>query len=117
MLVAVALDLVVLGFLKYYAFFADVVGLDFRYSTGLTRPDFFDWPAHAQARTAALQPEVVLFLVGPNDSQPLVTDGLRHEPRTEGFVAAYTHLSDAGAARLAHHLLDVLDDRHALSSR
>lgn len=69
----------------------DVVGLEFRYSTGLTRPDFFDWPAHASAQLAALEPEVVLFLVGPNDSQPLVQEaGVAHSPRTAGFDAAYT---------------------------
>ena len=67
----------------------DVVGLEFRYSTGLTRPDFFDWPAHAAAQVRALDPELVLFLLGPNDSQPLVEGGVRHDPGTDGFDAAY----------------------------
>ena len=67
----------------------DVVELEFRYSSGLTRPDFFDWPAPAAARLPTLQPEVVLVLLGPNDSQPLVEDGVTHQPRTDGFDAAY----------------------------
>lgn len=68
----------------------DVVQLEFRYSTGMTRPDFFDWPAHAASQLAALDPEVVLFFVGPNDSQPLVQDGVAHAPLTDGFEAAYS---------------------------
>lgn len=67
----------------------DVVELEFRYSTGLTRPDYFDWPAHAAAQLEVLEPEVVLVLLGPNDSQPLIEGGVRHEPRTDGFNAAY----------------------------
>lgn len=67
----------------------DVVDLEYRYSTGLTRPDYFDWPAHAASRLATLDPEVVLFVVGPNDSQPLVRDGIRLEPGTDGFDAVY----------------------------
>lgn len=67
----------------------DVLDLEVRYSTGLTRPDFFDWPAHAAARLAALDPEVVLFQVGPNDSQPLVEGGVAHPPLSDGFNRAY----------------------------
>lgn len=67
----------------------NVVDLEYRYSTGLTRPDFFDWPAHAARQLVRLDPEVVLFVVGPNDSQPLVEDGVTHQPRTDGFDAAY----------------------------
>lgn len=86
----------------------DVVELEFRYSTGLTRADVFDWPAHARSRLASLQPEVVLFLVGPNDAQPLVEGGVRHEPATDGFRAAYTarvrHMMETLAAGTDHVL-------------
>lgn len=43
------------------------------YSAGLTRPDFFDWPDHL-ARSLAQQPvEIVVFMIGANDGQPILT--------------------------------------------
>lgn len=66
-----------------------VVEVDVRYSSGLTRPDFLDWAAHARERLAVLDPHVVLFSVGANDSQPLVVDGVRNEPGTEAFAEVY----------------------------
>jgi uncharacterized protein len=47
----------------------------FQISTGLSRPDYYDWPAHLAKDTAATNPEVVVFMVGANDDQPLQTDG------------------------------------------
>lgn len=66
-----------------------VVDVDVRYSSGLTRPDFLDWDAHARERLAVLDPHVVLFSVGANDSQPLVVDGVRNEPGTGTFAEVY----------------------------
>jgi hypothetical protein len=47
----------------------------FQISTGLSRPDYYDWPAHLAQETAESHPEVVVFLVGANDDQPLETPG------------------------------------------
>jgi hypothetical protein len=47
----------------------------FQISTGLSRPDYFDWPAHLAQDMAASNPEVVVFLAGANDDQPLETPG------------------------------------------
>jgi hypothetical protein len=47
----------------------------FQISTGLSRPDYYDWPAHLAQDMAATNPEVVVLLVGANDDQPLQTAG------------------------------------------
>lgn len=52
------------------------VTAEFRYSSGLTRPDYFDWPARLRAVvTARPGPEVVVVMFGGNDIQPILTPG------------------------------------------
>jgi hypothetical protein len=43
--------------------------LDGRESTGLTRPDYFNWPAELTADLKTVQPEVVVIMMGANDPQ------------------------------------------------
>ncbi len=43
--------------------------LDARESTGLTRPDYFNWPAELTADLKATQPQVVVVMIGANDAQ------------------------------------------------
>jgi hypothetical protein len=43
--------------------------LDARESTGLTRPDYFNWPLRLQADLQAVQPQVVVIMIGANDPQ------------------------------------------------
>ena len=43
---------------------------DSRVSSGLSTPDFFDWPEHAadpEAEVVQLDPDVVVFIIGAND--------------------------------------------------
>lgn len=40
-----------------------------KYSTGLVRDDFFDWPAYARQLAAERDPEAVSFMIGGNDGQ------------------------------------------------
>jgi lysophospholipase L1-like esterase len=40
---------------------------DARISTGLTNSFFFDWPRHAHAEVASLQPDATVFFIGAND--------------------------------------------------
>lgn len=47
------------------------VEVDFRYSTGLTRPDFFDWPAHLAAVLSDYDPDALVVMFGANDAQNL----------------------------------------------
>ena len=43
--------------------------LDARESTGLTRPDYFNWPAELQADLGTARPQVVVIMMGANDPQ------------------------------------------------
>jgi uncharacterized protein len=43
--------------------------LDARESTGLTRPDYFNWPAELQSDIGTVQPQVVVIMMGANDAQ------------------------------------------------
>ncbi len=45
--------------------------LDFKVSSGLTRPDFFDWPKRLSTQVAKLRPDVVVICFGGNDAQPI----------------------------------------------
>jgi hypothetical protein len=40
---------------------------DSRVSSGLSSPEFFDWPEHATAELPLLDPDVVVFIIGAND--------------------------------------------------
>ena len=44
-------------------------GLDGRESTGLTRPDYFNWPAELANDIKAYNPQVVVVMIGANDAQ------------------------------------------------
>lgn len=45
--------------------------LDYKVSSGLARPDFFDWPAHLQTLLASADPDIVVVTFGGNDAQAL----------------------------------------------
>lgn len=50
------------------------VELDFRISTGLARPDYFDWPARlAEVAARPAAPEAVVVFMGANDDQNMIT--------------------------------------------
>ena len=54
--------------------FGDVTTyLDGRIDTGLTRPDYFNWPAELQVDLANQQPQLVVVMIGANDPQGIVT--------------------------------------------
>ena len=63
--------------------------VEVRYSTGLTRPDVFDWRARVDEVVASEDPEMVLFLVGANDAQRLATDRGVLEPDSAAFAEVY----------------------------
>ncbi|MEZ4482491.1 MAG: DUF459 domain-containing protein [Dehalococcoidia bacterium] len=63
---------------------------DAELSSGLTRPDFFDWPAHFAEIATASQPEVFVILLGANDAQAIrAADGTVYQPETAGWIAEY----------------------------
>ena len=43
--------------------------LDARESTGLTRPDYFNWPAELTSDLKTVEPQVVVVMIGANDAQ------------------------------------------------
>jgi hypothetical protein len=44
-----------------------------RISTGLARPDYFDWPSALRRIVEAFDPDLVIVMLGENDHQSLVT--------------------------------------------
>jgi uncharacterized protein len=46
-----------------------------RISTGLTRPDYFNWPAEMQDIMDVFRPDLVIVMTGVNDNQSLETPG------------------------------------------
>jgi len=76
--------------------------LDYRISTGLARPDYFDWPSHLAALTAELDTEVVVLMLGANDAQPFLVDD---EPTAYG-----TDLWFSTYRERVHDLLQQLTD-------
>lgn len=50
--------------------------VDYKVSSGLARPDFFDWPAHLAETLPATEPDIVVVTFGGNDGQGLaLVDG------------------------------------------
>ena len=43
--------------------------VDYKVSSGLARPDFFDWPAHLAATLPEVDPDIVVVTFGGNDAQ------------------------------------------------
>jgi uncharacterized protein len=47
--------------------------LDYRISSGLVRPDAFNWPAQLQSQVKAFDPGAAVVMFGANDNQPVQT--------------------------------------------
>jgi len=45
--------------------------VDYKVSSGLARPDFFDWPARLHKEIALVDPDIVVVTFGGNDGQPI----------------------------------------------
>ncbi len=66
------------------------VELEFEISTGLTRPDYFDWPARlSEVMQSDTRPDVVVFMVGGNDDQGLRVDDERISIGTDPWRLTY----------------------------
>jgi len=62
-----------------------------RISTGLSRPDYFNWPAQMRHIVHRSRPDLTIVMLGENDGQSLVTPGgdLVAQIGTTEFPAAY----------------------------
>ncbi len=64
--------------------------LDYRISTGLTRPDYFNWPAHLVTELERLDPEALVIMFGANDAQGIETpEGDIYQPLEQGWIDEY----------------------------
>lgn len=65
--------------------------LDSKISSGLARPDYFDWPARiTQAMAGTPAPEAVIFFVGANDYTDMRVDSGSLARGTPGWIAEYS---------------------------
>lgn len=66
-----------------------VTGIDFDRGSGLSRPDFVDWPARLADVLVADDPEVMILWFGGNDAQPLKLDGVVYQVTDAEWQAEY----------------------------
>ncbi|CAB4868079.1 unannotated protein [freshwater metagenome] len=61
--------------------------LDYKVSSGLARPDFYDWPAHFATQLPVTNPDIVIVTFGGNDGQPI--HGLNKQVDSPEWRAEY----------------------------
>ena len=79
--------------------------LDGRVSTGLTRPDYFNWPAELTADLKSQNPQVVVVMIGANDAQdflgppdvPYTSAAVEHALRASGWRSSCRSPRSGGA--------------------
>jgi uncharacterized protein len=59
-------------------------------SSGLTRPDFFDWPARLNEIVLADDPELMIVMFGGNDAQGIITPDGAAQPFGEAWTREYS---------------------------
>jgi hypothetical protein len=73
-------------------------------SSGLARPDFYDWMAEGKRQVELRDPDLVVVILGGNDGQDLTrlrrTDGPRVSWKDEAWADAYRERMDAFLATL-----------------
>lgn len=66
------------------------ITLDYHISTGLARPDYFDWPAHfTEVAAADRPPEALVYMIGGNDDQPMRLQDAVLDPMTPEWREEY----------------------------
>lgn len=83
--------------------------VEFRFATGLTRSDYFDWPGHLRSVVVARPaPELVIVMFGANDVQAIMTPTGAARPGTDAWLAEYRRRVDAVMNQLAASKVPVL---------
>lgn len=67
----------------------EVTEVLYEFSSGLTRPDFLDWPVRLRAIREDQNPDVIVLFFGGNDAQAIQIDGTWHEFGSEVWLAEY----------------------------
>lgn len=84
------------------------VDADARISTGLTRPDYFDWTGRLrQVLARRTPPQVVIVMFGANDVQPIMTPSGPASVGTTRWLTEYRRRVDATMTLLARSGTDV----------
>ena len=63
--------------------------LDYKISSGLVRPDFYDWPERISAEMMSLDPDVAVVMFGANDGQGMKVGGQVYPFGTSGWLKIY----------------------------
>lgn len=63
--------------------------LDFRPASGLSRPDFFNWPEHLVRDVVPTDPQIMVLQFGANDAQGFTVDGRSLTRFTDEWLAEY----------------------------
>jgi hypothetical protein len=82
--------------------------LDYKVSSGLARPDFFDWPAELRRIVPEVDPDIVVVTFGGNDAQFLADaagDVVVSEPRPDGDTSAWSAEYERRAGEVMDYLL------------
>ena len=69
-------------------------------SSGLVRDDYYDWPSEIGAIIEEQKPSMVVVMLGSNDRQQLLVDGMREKVRSEGWTAEYTRRVESVAKNI-----------------
>ena len=70
--------------------------VEFRYVSGLSRPDYFDWPAYIGQELPDVDPDVAVVMFGGNDAQDVELAGDRFNVGTEAWYELYcTRVAEA----------------------
>ncbi len=79
-----------------------------RYSSGLSKPDFFNWPENLKRLSQKHKPDLIIISLGANDTQDIMIGKRRFRIDTEGWERVY-------AIRVINFLeLATEDDRKVL---
>lgn len=61
-----------------------------KYSTGLSRPDYFNWPKNMEKAVSGTRPDIIVFFMGANDGMPIKENGRNIYPNSgEAWKKAY----------------------------
>jgi lysophospholipase L1-like esterase len=66
---------------------------DARISSGLSKPDFFDWPAHARKQVRTYHPDVTVVFIGANDGYAIDGVPCCGRPWRRRYARVVVHLS------------------------
>lgn len=73
-----------------------VVHREAKYSTGLSRPDYFNWPEHMAALVRNFNPELIILCLGANDAQDIIDEHKkRHVAGTKTWAVQYRRRAQA----------------------